>query len=121
MRLLLVEDDPVQLRGLCQYLADRGHFVIAAATAKEAEERLASVNRYDAAIIDVCIPGGSGAIVLHVLHEIPGYKTLPIIMTTGLPPSDLQSLASLPNVAILQKPFDYCAIDDAILQAKKGK
>ncbi len=114
MKILVVEDDAVQLRGLTQHLAAAGHTVITAATSEETEVCLASVHRYDAAVVDVCIPGGNGAIVIRVLREIPGYAHLPIVVITGLPPDQLKSLAILPNLVILQKPFEYTAVDEAI-------
>lgn len=63
MRVLLVEDDPVLTGVLRASLGDAGHVVDAACRAGEAEH-LWRVQPYDAVLLDLNLPDGSGLQVL---------------------------------------------------------
>ena len=114
MKLLLAEDEPIQLHGLAQYLTECGHSVTLANTATEAVQRLYSGEHYDAVILDVCLPEGTGKTVLSLLRSLPQYEKIPVIVTSGLRLDKLDFLAAQPHVTVLQKPFDLSAISSIL-------
>lgn len=80
VRLLLLEDDEVTAGAVASGLAHRGYEVERAAdvsTALAAIERIA----FDAAILDVMVPGGSGYQVLDALRAKSG--GIPILILTA--------------------------------------
>jgi DNA-binding response OmpR family regulator len=80
MRVLLLEDDPETARALREGLVARGYEVDHAAEVDEAE-KLASERRFDAAVLDLMVPGGGGYAVLELLRaQAPG---LPILILTA--------------------------------------
>ncbi|HVP30183.1 MAG TPA: response regulator transcription factor [Myxococcota bacterium] len=80
MRILLLEDDAETARAVAEGLASRDFAVVQAADAPAA---LATIEAevFDAAILDLMVPGGSGYEVLRRLREVsPG---IPVIMLTA--------------------------------------
>lgn len=71
MDLLLLEDDAGTARTLCRALAERGYRIAHAMTAPAALALVAE-QRFDAAILDLMVPGGSGLDVLHALRAAAG-------------------------------------------------
>ena len=59
MRVLIVDDEPMIVRMMKNYLEDRGFEVTAAATGREAQRCIAE-REYDAAIVDVRLPDMDG-------------------------------------------------------------
>src|SRR5262245_43567748 len=68
MRLLLLEDDPTTSASLVAGLGQRGFDVAHAATCGGALA-LVEQSRFDVAVLDLMVPGGSGYDVLHALRE----------------------------------------------------
>jgi putative two-component system response regulator len=80
-RILVIEDDPQELKLLIRLLAGAGYHCSAAADAGEAR-RLVAEERFDLLLADVNLPGESGLhVVQHVLAEYPGTAA---VMITGL-------------------------------------
>lgn len=63
LRLLIVEDEGTLRRSLCLFFRRRGYEVSEASSLEEAEVRLAE-GPFAAALIDVCLPDGSGLSLL---------------------------------------------------------
>ena len=59
MKLLVVDDEPAALSFLRRGLSEEGFAVDVASDAHEAE-RAVALNRYDAIILDIMLPGGDG-------------------------------------------------------------
>jgi two-component system copper resistance phosphate regulon response regulator CusR len=80
MRILLVEDDPRIARFVSQALREQSYAVDAAADGDDALYK-ASVNDYDAVILDVMIPGRDGFEVCRELRAAG--SALPVLMLTA--------------------------------------
>jgi len=79
MRVLIVEDDPIQSRRLQSDLKDNGYVVHALDNGLEAEALL-GVEEFALAIFDVNLPGMSGLELLKLVRERE--LSLPVIMLT---------------------------------------
>ena len=105
MRVLLVEDDADVARFIRKGLSEETYAVDVAASGEDAMY-LASVNAYDAAILDVMIPPPDGMEVCRRLRA--GGSTLPILMLTARASVDAK-IAGLDAGAddYLAKPFEF--------------
>jgi two-component system copper resistance phosphate regulon response regulator CusR len=105
MRVLLVEDDADVARFIRKGLSEETYAVDVAGNGEQAMY-LASLNAYDAAILDVMIPAPDGMEVCRRLRE--SGSTLPILMLTALDTVD-QKIAGLDAGAddYLAKPFEF--------------
>jgi len=80
VRLLLVEDEPDAARLLAKGLREEAYAVDVAATGPEAAYQ-ASINDYDAIILDLMLPGRDGLSVCRELRERG--SVIPILMLTA--------------------------------------
>jgi two-component system alkaline phosphatase synthesis response regulator PhoP len=107
-RILVVDDDPGIGLMLTKALARHGYAVDAATSADEAIERSESVS-YDAALVDLVMPGKDGAALSDTLRRrFPG---LPIGLLTGYAHSPLIPAVEKSGVAVFKKPV---AIQDLV-------
>jgi DNA-binding response OmpR family regulator len=84
MRLLLLEDDDVTAGSLVAGLRQRGFSVEHAATCGDALARVAR-GRFDVAVLDLMVPGGSGYDVLRALRAgQPGVRVLILSARDGV-------------------------------------
>lgn len=80
MRILIVEDDPILMDGLNVGLGISGFTVDSVATCEDARAALATQN-YDAMVLDLMLPDGSG---LDILSELRRSKNdLPVVLLTA--------------------------------------
>jgi DNA-binding response OmpR family regulator len=114
MKILVVEDNHILAKILADHLAARGHSVVPAF-----EGRLASVfcqqRDFDAIVIDLVMPDVYGVDVLEQLHE-QGRMPRAIVIT-GFPElldEVSPRLAALGVDAVIQKPFSFSEVDDAL-------
>jgi CheY-like chemotaxis protein len=100
-RILVVDDDPGIGLMLTKALARHGFLVDAATSADEALEKTESTS-YDAALLDLVMPGRDGADLAGTLRRrFPG---LPIGLLTGYAHSPLLPAFERPGMAIFKKP-----------------
>ncbi|KMW60100.1 DNA-binding response regulator [Candidatus Rhodobacter oscarellae] len=122
MRVLLLEDDPLLAETLVNSFKRRGDGVDHASNVEEALAAIA-VQNYDALILDIRLPDGSGAEVLSKARK-QGHST-PIILITGFPANeDAAQLFDLGCDDYLRKPFDLSELHArlrAILRRKEGR
>ncbi|MDX6751640.1 winged helix-turn-helix domain-containing protein [Geminicoccaceae bacterium 1502E] len=104
MRVLVVEDDELLLNGLQVGLGLGGFTVDAVASCEEAEAALAAA-RFDALVLDLMLPDGSGLELLAGLRA--GGSTLPVLLLTARDAVS-ERIAGLDAGAddYLGKPFD---------------
>jgi CheY-like chemotaxis protein len=101
-RILVVDDDPGIGQMLSRALARHGYQVDAATSADEALERSDAV-RYDAALVDLVMPGRDGADLSSTLRRrFPG---LPIGLLTGYTHSPLIPSFEKSGMAVFTKPI----------------
>src|SRR3954469_2127151 len=81
-RVLVVDDQPPNVRLLEAILAPRGYDV---RTASSGEEALAALDHddMDLVLLDIVMPGLDGYEVCRRLRERPGTPYLPVVMVTG--------------------------------------
>lgn len=116
-RILVLDDDNVFRKTLSRALAARGHEVTAAESGAEAG-RLASLKVFDAAIIDMMMPGMNGFEALQAIRMAqPG--TACVILTGYGSIADAVKAMRLGGYNYLTKP---CSIDDIeeVLAGIKG-
>lgn len=114
-RILVVDDDPEIAKMLSRSLSRRGYIIDATASADEALARSAKAP-YDAAILDLVMPGRDGADLAAALRaQSPG---LPIALLTGYSRSPLLEGADRqPATAVFTKPVAIADLAD-FLQAE---
>jgi len=100
-RILVVDDDPGIGLMLTKALARHGFLVDAATSADEALEKTESTS-YDAALLDLVMPGRDGADLAGTLRRrFPG---LPIGLLTGYAHSPLLPAFEKSGMAVFSKP-----------------
>jgi len=82
-RILVVDDDPKNVKLLADLLAFKGYVVSTAASGAAALEQVAT-GRPDLVLLDVLMPGMSGYEVCRSLRADPATQMLPVVMVTAL-------------------------------------
>ncbi len=80
--ILIVEDNPKDLKLVRDVLSAKGHEIIDADTAEVGIE-LALERQPDLILMDVMLPGMNGREAMQVLKADPGTKKIPIIAVTS--------------------------------------
>ncbi len=101
-RILVVDDDPGIGQMLTKALARHGFVVDAATSADEALERC-ETSSYDAALVDLVMPGRDGKDLADTLRRrFPG---LPVGLLTGYTHSPLIPAFEKSGMAVFKKPI----------------
>lgn len=124
-RLLVVDDNEVNLEYMAAILGNAGHCVDRASSGAEALG-LAEERPPDAAILDIQMPGMSGIELEKRMRSYAGARydpSIPLFALTAFDPQDVVSSGSGFS-AIFSKPFDMRALsqalDKAVDQAEAG-
>lgn len=104
MRLLLVEDTEDVASAIMSAFARNGHAVDHAETVEAAEDALA-VQEYDALVLDINLPDGSGVDLLKRLRS-QGMSTPTLMLTARLDVEDRITALDIGADDYLMKPFD---------------
>ena len=106
--LVLLVDDTLDVRQTVRsYLRRAGHAVVEAASVDEAL-KLMSLDGLTHVVTDLAIGDGSG---LDVAAHAP--DNIPLLIVTGLPPSDPLRQTAQAKHRVLSKPFDFDAFEAA--------
>jgi len=118
-RLLIVDDHPIFLEGLYQFLETHDHYVESTARTPSAALRIVEQGTIDILIIDVCMSEGGG---LHVLRTMrAGGNRLPVIfLTVGLKPAETMEAVQLGVNGIVLKHSDPENLLTCIEAVKRG-
>ncbi|UMZ14770.1 response regulator [Pseudomonas sp. MPFS] len=112
--VLIVEDEPVILMLLADYLSGLGYRVLQAENGEQAFEILASKPNLDLMITDYRLPGG----ITGVMIAEPAVKLRPdlkVIFISGYPNEILECNSPIARKApILAKPFDLNSLHEQI-------
>lgn len=104
-RVLIVEDERVSRRALALLLNASGYHTVAAGSAEEALNLLASENAPAFALLDVDLPGMSGLELAEQLESSnPGVFTVLITAAEG---ERIENFMRDHHVAYLRKPLDF--------------
>ena len=114
LRVLVVEDHPVNQQVATGYLAGLGHRSTIAATGEVALELLAA-GAFDAVLMDVNLPGISGIETTRRLRAMPGLAHLPVIgVSAHAQPRDRDACLAAGMDAVVAKPLTPEALVGAL-------
>ena len=82
LRILLVEDNPMNLTLARDLLEVRGHTVVTASTPAEAHET-SSEPKPDLVLMDIMLPDMDGATLMRQLRQRPGWESVPFVAFTA--------------------------------------
>ena len=112
-RLLLVDDEESVRETAAAILGTFGHETDTAPDGDTALARLrADPARYQAAIMDLTMPGLSGAALLAALRGLRA--DLPILLMSGYSELDAAELLTAPRTAFIAKPFTVAALRESL-------
>ena len=115
MRILVADDNHILTTILSDHLMARGHSIVPAY-----EGRLASIlcrqQEFDAIVIDLVLPDVNGIDVLEQLHREEQMPRQAIVITgfSELLEELSPRLAAVGVDAVIQKPFSFSEVDDAL-------
>jgi CheY-like chemotaxis protein len=105
-KILIVDDDPVNLQMLRRIFNDNEYSVIQAAGGVEAVE-VAKNDHPDLIILDIVMPGIDGGEVANILKKDPSTQKIPIIFLSSLIKKAEEKYSSTrEGVYLMAKPFD---------------
>ncbi|MBN1656034.1 MAG: response regulator [Deltaproteobacteria bacterium] len=111
-QILIVEDDEFMLRALERFCSAYGQ-TVAVSTVRDA---LKALDRELAAVVlDVKLPDGSGLTVLEKIRE--KQADLPVLVLTGLDPTDIEEQALSLKAEFLSKSDDSSKLKDFLRRA----
>ncbi len=117
-RLLVIDDEPGVRRVAGRMLRHLGYQVDEASDGAEALARLrGNPGAYALAILDLDMPGMDGRACLRELRGI--LPDLPVIVSTGLPASEIAEFAKRERVGLLSKPYDLLRLSRVIAAARE--
>ena len=113
-RILVVEDDDVDLEILVKVLSGEGHTVHSATNGKNAIELFERI-RPDIVLMDVMLDGMDGFDIARLIAEYPSNKFTPIIFTTALTDSaSITRCFESGGIDVLHKPFNYTVLKSKV-------
>ncbi|MFN3727692.1 MAG: response regulator [Allosphingosinicella sp.] len=114
-RVLLVEDDDLVRATMAQALRDAGCKVKEAASARDAQNFLAEARGFDAAVVDIGLPDGSGdSVVAEIKSKHPD---MPILVVSGYIDEELHArIGNGSRTVVLEKPFESGTLVDFLRQ-----
>jgi len=114
-KILVVDDEVMIATTLALFLEDEGYDVILAHDGRRALE-LARAERPDMIITDYMMPRMGGLELARVLRTDQDLCTLPVLLTSALPPNEPHDLVA----GILQKPFNLQALARTVRKLLDG-
>jgi len=121
-KILVVEDEPDTAEMFAEMLRLRGYRVFKSYGSASAMRQLA-LEKPDAVVLDIMMPGVSGLEVLYYMRRDPALENIPVIVVSakGLP-SDIKAGMDAGATLYLTKPVAYTelikGVENVILQAK---
>jgi two-component system cell cycle response regulator DivK len=124
-KILIVEDNPQNMRLLEMILRNRGYFLLKAADGEEALD-MAISEQPDLIIMDVMLPKVNGLEVTRKLRQMPAFSRIPIIGVTAYAmKGDREEVIEAGCDAYLSKPINTRELPRVVakmlLQRQKGK
>ena len=105
-RILVVEDNPMNMELVVDLLQLRGHEVLCAGTGQEALD-IAGRERLDLILMDVQLPGMDGLAVTRKLKEDPETANVPVVaLTAHAMKGDAERMLSQGCAGYIAKPID---------------
>jgi len=105
--ILIVDDNPVNLRVMIQHLAEEGYETRIAQDGQEALDQL-KLSQPDIILLDIMMPGMDGFEACKRIKEIPSAQNIPIIFMTALTETENKVKGlKLGAVDYITKPFQH--------------
>jgi CheY-like chemotaxis protein len=106
MNILLVEDDPTDMKLLSAVLKYSGHRVLEKASAEQAADEI-KASKPEVILLDLKLPGMDGLALARRLKQDPATKHIPIVAITAAPETFSKSAALAAGCdAYIVKPVD---------------
>ena len=105
-RILIVEDDPQEMRMLFSALTKERFSVLAAQDGQEAIDLLERGTRPSLVVIDLHMPRVSGAQLIDYLHADTELRLIPVVVLTGGAKHDVKVVADV----VFEKPIDVLVL-----------
>ncbi|WP_437230482.1 HD domain-containing phosphohydrolase [Planctomicrobium sp. SH661] len=106
-RLLVVDDEPINVDVVCAYLEDEGYSNILTYTDSVAALIALEHEQFDVALLDIMMPRISGLDLLQQMRDSRHLRHIPcIVMTASTDRSTKRSAIELGAADFLNKPFD---------------
>lgn len=125
LRLLLVEDTPVNALLAKTMLTKAGHETRLATSGKAALEILAMDRKFDAILMDIEMPQMDGYDATRALRRIEAENILPplpvLALTANARPEDIAACLASGMNGHLSKPFDRADLDEALASLIRAK
>jgi DNA-binding response OmpR family regulator len=109
-KVLIIEDDPVQLRVLTGGLAAAGFEV---AVARDGVQAVAMARKEGPhlVLLDIGLPGGNGYVVMHRLRSIAASASVPILAVSAMPAeTEREKMLALGAADYFQKPVSLAPL-----------
>lgn len=110
-RILILEDEFDLRETLSIFLRSQGYSVEGTERVKEAIAMLQD-RHFDAALLDLMLPDGSGTEVLEQIRNDEHLTDLPVVIMSAIPPVKLTREQR--DVPFLQKPFPFAKLKQAL-------
>ena len=121
MKILIVEDDPINLKLTSEVLQSGGHVVMLATTADQAMLSIAAV-KPDLILLDLRLPGIKGLAVVRQCRERTDTRDIPIIAVTGFSSEHTEFEAIKAGCdAYIVKPLNIRTLSQQIEQVAAAK
>lgn len=106
-KLLLADDDPLNLKVLIDILEPEGYSIVAVNSGAQALEQLEAGHGFSLALLDIMMPGMSGFEVCQTLRRSFSLVELPVLMlTAAILPEDIAAAFQSGANDFLYKPLD---------------
>ena len=123
-RILIIEDNPANMKLACLLLNNAGHVPLCAADA-ETGMTMARAEQPDLILMDIQLPGIDGLTATALLKQAPATAAIPVIALTAMAMKDDQEKAEAAGCdAYIAKPLRYLdlyAAIDAQLALRAGR
>ncbi|NKB55729.1 MAG: PAS domain S-box protein [Alphaproteobacteria bacterium] len=118
LRILMVEDNPINRKVAEGLLAKQGHKVFTAENGQEALKRIAEDDPYDIVLMDRHMPVMDGIEATKRIRAIDGPEsTIPIIaLTAAATPREIETCLESGMNDVVTKPIDPAQLKDALLR-----
>ena len=115
MNILIVEDDPIDMKLLSAVLNYSGHRVLEKASAEQAADEI-KARKPEVILLDLKLPGMDGLALARRLKQDPATKHIPIVAITSVPETFGKSAALAAGCdAYLVKPVDTRKLNAQVL------